>query len=154
MSDLERVAYEASLRGLDKQEQIFSELRARTGILLAASAVAASFLGQQAFERPASTVLPVLALVAFLTSIAASVYVLIAKKELTFSLAGARLYEELYAYRDDLAEVHRRLAYDLDRFWERNDAALARLLDAFRLATLALAVEVVLLVTILAGTLA
>lgn len=153
MSDLERVAYEASLRGLDKQEQVFSELRARTGILLAASAVAASFLGQQAFERPAPTVFRALALMAFLVSIAASVYVLLPKKDLTFSLAGARVFEELYPYRNDLAEVHRRLAYDLDRFWEHNDVILGRLLVAFRVAALALAAEVVLLVAILAGTL-
>jgi hypothetical protein len=43
--DLARLAYEASLRSLDKQEELLGELRSRTGLLLAASSVAASFLG-------------------------------------------------------------------------------------------------------------
>jgi hypothetical protein len=33
-----------------------------------------------------------------------------------FAEAGAGLYEGLYAVRDDMPEVYRRLAYDLDRF--------------------------------------
>jgi len=41
--ELERLAYESSLRALDKQEQLLAELRARTGLLLAASSLAASF---------------------------------------------------------------------------------------------------------------
>jgi len=61
----EQLAHEAALRRLDKQEGVLDELRARTGILLAASSLAASFLGRQAFERPASTVIAVLALLAF-----------------------------------------------------------------------------------------
>jgi len=151
--EFERLAHDAALRGLDKQEGLFSELRARTGILFAASALAASFLGQQAFEKPSSTTLTVLALAAFLISLGASMYVLFPKTDLTFSLAGSSVYEELYTYRDDLAEVHRRLAYDLDRFWESNDEVLGRLLVAFRIAAGALAAEVLLLVSLLAGTL-
>jgi hypothetical protein len=50
MSDLSRLAYEASLRSLDKQEELLGELRSRTGLLLAASSLAASFLGRPALE--------------------------------------------------------------------------------------------------------
>jgi hypothetical protein len=46
--EFEKLAYEAALRGLDKQEGLIEELRTRTGVLLAASSLAASFLGQQA----------------------------------------------------------------------------------------------------------
>jgi hypothetical protein len=43
--DLEKLAYDSALRALDKQEKVLEELRARTGILLATSSLAASFLG-------------------------------------------------------------------------------------------------------------
>lgn len=40
--EFEQLAYEAALRSLDKQERLLEELRARTGVLLAASSIAAS----------------------------------------------------------------------------------------------------------------
>lgn len=40
---------------------------------------------------------------------------------------GAKVYEQMYEFRADMAEVHRRLAYDLDRFWEANDRKLQKL---------------------------
>lgn len=153
MSDFERLAYEASLRALDKQERLLEELRARTGILLAASSLAASFLGREAFDDSGSTVFVVLALAAFAVSIAASVYILMPKRNLVFSQSGPGLYEGLYALREDLAEVHRRLAYDLYRFWEGNDAKMRNLFGAYRVAAVALVIEIVLLVAVVSGTL-
>jgi hypothetical protein len=151
-ADLAEIAYEASLRRLDKQERLLDELRARTGLLLAAASLAASFLG-----RPALDAEPVafafLALAAFATSMAASLFVLMPKKDLVFALIGSRLYEELYEFADDAAEVHRRLTYDLDRFWKSNDGILQRIFWAFRIATWALAAEVGFLLVALTGTL-
>ena len=115
--EFEKLAYEAALRGLDKQEGLLEELRARTGVLLAASSLAASFLGQQALSAPHPRALAVAALVAFVISIGASVFILLPKKNLVFAEAGAGLYEGLYAVRSDMAEVYKRLAYELDRFW-------------------------------------
>jgi len=40
--EYERLAFDAALRALDKQESVLDELRSRTGVLLAASALAAS----------------------------------------------------------------------------------------------------------------
>ena len=48
MVDLAQLAYDASLRSLDKQEELVAEIRSRTGVLLAASSLAASFLGEPA----------------------------------------------------------------------------------------------------------
>src|SRR5688572_6972204 len=114
--DFARLAYEASLRRLDKQEASLTEIRSRTGLLLAASSLAASFLGRPAFDA-GPIIVPLLALVAFTITIAASVYVLLPKSDFVFALVGSTVFEALYEFRDDLAEVHRRLAYDLDRFW-------------------------------------
>ena len=150
---LAQLSFEASLRSLDKQERLLDELRARTGLLLAASSLAISFVGRPVFQD-ADTVVLVLGLVAFAVSIAASVYVLVPKPaKFVFSLEGSAVYEQLYEFQDDLDEVYRRLTYDLDRFWEENDDVMARMLRWFQVAAAALAVEIILLLTSLSGTL-
>jgi hypothetical protein len=150
----ERLAYEAAQRALDKQERLVDELRSRTGLLLAAASLAASFLGREAFGGDPKDGLAILALAAFLLAVAASVYVLLPKGErFVFAMVGAGLYEGLYEVKDDLAEVYRRLAYDLDRFWEDNDVELQKLFRAFRLAALALSVEIVVLIAMVSDNL-
>lgn len=150
----ERLAYEAALRALDKQERLIDELRSRTGLLLAAASLAASFLGREAFAGHPKRGLAILALVAFLLAVGASVYVLLPKTgKFVFAMVGAGLYEGLYELRDDLGEVYRRLAYDLDRFWDENDVELQKLFRAFRLAALGLSAEIVILIAMVSDTL-
>ena len=95
-AEYKRLAYETALRGLDKQEELLGELCSRTGVLLAAASLAASFLGTDAFQDPSSVVLVALALVAFITSIGASVYILTPKGDLTSSQAGCRPSTKAY----------------------------------------------------------
>ena len=119
-----------------------------------AASVAASFLGREAFAGEPRDELAIVALVAFLVAVAASLNVLLPrKKQFVFALVGAGLYEGLYEVKDDLAEVYRRLAYDLDRFWDANDVELQKLVRAFRLATLALSAEIVVLVAMVSDNL-
>lgn len=117
-------------------------IEARPGILLAASSLAASFFGQTAFQNPSPRGLAITALVAFVGSIAASVFILLPKKNLVFAEAGAGLYEGLYAFRDDMPEVYRRLAYDLDLFWDSNDKKIKWLVRAYTVAASALVIEI------------
>lgn len=91
----------------------------------------------------------IVALAAFVISIGASVFILLPKKNLIFSERGAGLYEGLYAVRDDLPEVYRRLAYDLDRFWESNDRRIRWLTRAFTLAAAGLVIEILALAALL-----
>lgn len=147
--EFERLAYEAALRGLDKQEGLLEELRTRTGVLLAASSLGASFLGQQAFQDPHPQTFAIIALVAFVVSIGASVYILLPKESLFFSGAGAGLYENLYAVRNDIGEVYRRLAYELDHFWGTNDRAISTLISTYKLAAIALVLEIISLAALL-----
>jgi hypothetical protein len=135
-TDLATIAFEAATRALDKQERVLEELRSRTGVLLAASSLAAAFLGRPALDD-ARDVLAVIALLAFATSIAASVYVLLPKSTFYFALSGQYVFENLYAYRDDTAEIYRRLVYDMQRFWDTNDVVMRRHLLAFRVAAAA-----------------
>jgi hypothetical protein len=150
--EYQRLAFDAALRALDKQEALLDELRSRTGALLAASALAASFLGGEAFKDP-SPVPAAVALIAFVTSIGASVFILVPRRDgFTFSLSGPGLYEALYALRDDLAEVYRRLSYDLLGFWESNDSRLQPLFRAYRLGATGLVVEILALVGLVSGS--
>jgi hypothetical protein len=152
-NSLAQLSFDAALRSLDKQERLLEELRERTGLLLAASSLAVAFVGRPVFQEADSPVL-VLGLVAFAISIAASVYVLLPKPEkFVFSLEGSAVYEQLYEFEDDLDEVYRRLAYDLDRFWEDNDEVMTRLLRWFQVAAVALAAEIMILLASLSGTL-
>jgi hypothetical protein len=87
------------------------------------------------------------ALAAFAVSLAAGLYVLLPKTTLLFSLEGSVLYEAFLPFREDMDEIYRRLVYDLERFWEVNDRRLQRLFLAFRVSTIALGIEVALLLT-------
>ena len=147
-----RLAYDAALRALDKQESVLDELRSRTGVLLAASALAASFLGRDAFQNP-NAALAAVALAAFVASMAACVYILVPRRErFVFSISGPVLFEGLYDDRSNLGEVHRRLAYALQGFWDQNDANLQPLFRAYRFAASALVVQILALVALVSGT--
>lgn len=150
---LEELAHDAASRALDKQEAVLAEIRARTGALLAASALAASFLGREAFREPAAW-LAAVALLGFVVSVGSSVFILLPRKEqFTFALCGPALYEGLYAIRDDIGEIHRRLTYELRRLWGVNDDRLQPLFWAYRLGAAALVIEIVALVVLVSGNL-
>jgi hypothetical protein len=106
---LEQTAYELAVRALAQQEQSLTEIRARTGTLLAASSLIASFLGAQAIGRNGLNVWIVLALAAFAVSVVMSIYVLQPKAGLTFALDAPGTYEALYEVREDEEEYTRRL---------------------------------------------
>ncbi|HEX6602798.1 MAG TPA: hypothetical protein VF030_09175 [Solirubrobacterales bacterium] len=151
MAEFEKLAYEAALRSFDKQESYLEELRARTGILLAASSIGASFLGQQAFQEPNPPGLVVAALMAFVVSIGANVFILLPKQDLVFASKSATLYEQFFSVRDNLSEVYRRLTYDLGRFRKSNEAKVRRLRQAFTIAAVALVVEILAFAVLLGG---
>ena len=66
--------------------------------------------------------LAAVALAAFVASMVACVYILVPRRgKFVFSISGPVLYEGLYDEREDLGEVHRRLAYALQGFWDDND---------------------------------
>jgi hypothetical protein len=69
--------------------------------------------------------------------------------------AGLRMLDkqEHYDARNNVGEIYRRLAYDLDRIWDGNDEIVLRLLAAFRWSAAALVVEIILLLAALRGTL-
>jgi hypothetical protein len=141
---LAELAYRNSAQALVQQEAALNELRGRTGTLLAANAVTASFLGAVALDGGKLDTADGLALACFVLSLAAALYILLPRAGLRFSLSGPVLYETLYAFGDDAEEIHRRTAYWLEEFWTYNQLAIDRLYPFFSAAVVSLALELVL----------
>lgn len=139
------MAYETALRTLDRQDHLVQELRARTGVLLAASSLAISVMGHTSFDQAHSTVLAAIAVAIFFVALIASIYVLVPRRALSFSPSARVVYETLYELRNDMAEAHRHLVYELDACRVRNDRTLERLTRSCQLAGTALAIEIALL---------
>ena len=122
---LAELSYDAAVRALDLQERAAEQPRARTGTLLGASSLTASFLGAQAIQRSGGIgTLAALALIALTCSVGLCVYVLLPKRGLVFEISPSTLYESLFDIAEDKPEVHRRLAYWLEDFWQTNQVKI------------------------------
>jgi hypothetical protein len=118
---LASLSYQAAVRALDVQERGVEELRGRSGALLAAASLPASFLGAQTIRQTGGVdILAAFALSSLGISVALCVYVLLPKRRLVFSVSAPEVFETLHDLRDDEEEVHRRLIYWLDRCWSEN----------------------------------
>jgi hypothetical protein len=131
--ELERLAYEVSLKALERQENVVDELRSRTGTLLAASSLSASFLGARALDHPGATWLGLIALSLFGVSVGSAIYVLLPRTELILALKGSRIFTPDLGGQG-LAETYRRLTYWIEAFLERNESSIDRLFIFFRIA--------------------
>ena len=152
-TEIGRLAYDLSLRALNQQERTVDELRARTGTLLAASAIVVSFLGAQAIDRSGFGVLGTAALAAFVVSVVPLIYILLPKTQLRFSVKGSVLFIEGVARDEPAAETYRWLANWIEDGSYDNDAIIGRLFFWFRVAAAALVLEIVLWTVHLAGIL-
>lgn len=128
--DFEKLAYEEAVRGLDKQEGLLEALRTRTGVLMAASFVAASLLGQRAVQDPGPRSLAISALVSLVVSMGAGIFILLPKRNRAVPTA-VDFYVGSYALRGDMAATSRRLAYDIDCVWDANEKEILRLSRVF-----------------------
>ncbi len=91
MEELARLAYEASLRALNRQEDLVRELRVRTGLLLAVSPSAISLAGGTAIR--AAPVPESFAVAASLFVGAVGLVILSPQRQLEFALDGRTILE-------------------------------------------------------------
>ena len=153
VSALLELSYDAAVRTLDLQERAVEQLRSRTGTLLAASSLTASFLGAETIQHQGRLdTLVVLALVALAVSIVSCVYVLLPTEGLVFSISAPATYEALYEFGDDDDEVRRRLIYWLEEYWQANNGIIEDLGRWFAAAALALTLQLLLWLVALART--
>ena len=129
--DLERLAFDLSLRALGQQEKVLEELRARTGTLLTAAALVTSFLGAGAL-RDTHRGLALGGFAFAVASILVSVYVLSPKNEFDFALSGPAVYEHFTEADASLADTHRTIAYWNQTAWESNQIVIDNLIGWFR----------------------
>jgi hypothetical protein len=142
--DLAELGYDLSRQALQQQEAALDELRSRTGTLLTANALVASFLGSRALISGGTDWLDVLGLVAAVASIVGSVYVLLPKRNLRFVLDGASVYEYFVEADSDLPEAHRAIAYWNRYVCDANQTSIDRIVRWFRWACVMLIAAVVL----------
>ena len=149
------LAYQEGVRRLDHQESSVDELRSRSGTLLAAAALAASFLGSAAIPDGQPWTTPVcVGLVAFVATIGACLLVLWPRHDWHFvnnptMVIGDYVEAEPPA---GIAEIHRELALHAESNATHNDKKLRWLYWAFDAAALGLLVQVLAwLVAILGG---
>jgi hypothetical protein len=92
---LEEIAYEAGRAALADQETLVSGVRQRTGTLLAAHALVASFLGATTIRATGFDVWAWLAVIALVLGLVVA-GILLAPWELKFAVDARQLYDELY----------------------------------------------------------
>lgn len=103
---------------------------ARTGSLLAAAALSASFLGVKAVERAGLSIPVVFAIVALVGTIGLCIYVL-TPRQMAFAIDAATLYEMLPADIDDRL-VHLHLVAQLEAVRADNEPLVDALDARFR----------------------
>jgi hypothetical protein len=143
-SDVHELGFDLSLRSLTQQEAALNELRGRTGTLLAASSLVASFLGGRAVAAAGHGWLTVAGFAAFGASLVASGYVLWPKPGLIFALRGSVLDSTESDDAGGLPETHRRLAAWIEQFIDANATIIDQLFWGYRIATVAVFAEVAL----------
>jgi hypothetical protein len=92
---LEEIAYEAGRDALADQEALVAGVRQRTGTLLAAHALVASFLGATTIRETGFEAWEWIALTALVLGLVAAA-VLLAPWNLKFAVDAQQLYDELY----------------------------------------------------------
>jgi hypothetical protein len=143
-----RLAYEASVRAIDDQAKVLDDLRSRSGTLLAASALVASFLGSRALAAANG-----IEVVSF-NGLAVGAFVLLAVLALIIlwpfrfgsDLSAAEVIEIIDSRADNepvtAAEAYRELALQLERTYDLNAVKARLMFWLLRAAILALVCEV------------
>ena len=135
------LVYEQAQKALEKQERQVSELRQRTGTLLAAATLTASFFGAGALARDAASAPVIVAGLALAVTVLSGLYALYPHR-LDFAADARSVYAQLARDRDDPERALMRLAFLLRDGRALNGRVVDRLGRCLGLATLALVVQV------------
>jgi hypothetical protein len=123
---LERLAFDLSVRALQRQERVVEELRARTRTLLSAGAFVASLLGIRG-----SGVLAVAGPASAVATICVGVSILLPNRRLEFTTSGTVVFEHFTRVDLGIREAYRALAYWNDSVWDVNKRIITRLTTRF-----------------------
>jgi hypothetical protein len=139
------MAYLEAMRSISQQQQVLNELRARTGILIAVSAISTSFLGAQAFTQNRSPgVWWWAAVVSFALTSGCAVSVLWPRRNWLFGSYAATIIND-WLDRDDapsIDQMHLQRAVYLQDDYDQNRTKLTRLFYLFAITSGFLIVEI------------
>lgn len=122
VDSVEALAYEQSRRAIEQQATTLNELRARTGGLLTAASLVASFLAAQAIDRSGFDALAVIATLAFVGVLGLCMSVLWPNREAwRFRLRATPLLEDFDPSTGrTIADMQRHLATCMEAHWNDN----------------------------------
>jgi hypothetical protein len=140
-SSLDEIIYEQAQRALEQQERQVNELRQRTGTLLAAAALTASFFGAAAVGHDGIVAPVILAAVALAVTVLSGLYVLYPHR-LEFSADARRLYDHLAGDQEHPDSLLIRVAFGLRDTRERNGGVVDRLAGCLAVAAIALVLQI------------
>ncbi len=131
MCTLEEITYDAGRHALADQESLVAGIRQRTGTLLAAHAIVASFLGGATLRDQGSSVLSWIALASLVLGLAVAA-ILLAPWRLYFAVDAHDLYDKLrdQAISERLSETFDWLAlagFAHQEVYEENSANVRRM---------------------------
>lgn len=138
----QELALAESIRAIELQSRSLDELRTRTGVLIAATSVVASFLGSEALKTTAFGPLTGLALVSFGVGLVACLAVLW-PREWRFALGASILLEDWAdePRSGDAQAMSAFIAKTLERNWLTNKTHIDKMLILFEVAVGALGME-------------
>jgi len=140
------LAYEEAKRALDAQESVVNELRTRSGILIAAAAIATSFFGGRALEDGDVAAAGWVAIACFAVVGASVLAVLWPRTDWSFTVNAERFIGTYVESEDGplpLPAIHRDLALHMSASYVANARQLRVLTVAFRIGAIFLVGEVV-----------
>lgn len=136
------LTYDLSVRSLNQQEGALNELRSRTGVLLAATAIAIALLGARALDDGARTALDLGGVTLAVVSFLLSVFILAPKSRYVVMVDAAAVHEYFTQQQVDASEAMETLVYSNREVWEENQAIIDGLVRAFRWSCLTLVTAV------------
>jgi hypothetical protein len=138
-----RLAFDESVRALNLQSSVLDDLRARTGILLSATSLTATFVGARALDEGFAT-WSCIALGFFVATGGFCLGVLWPRGEWGFTFNAKTIIDGYVSSKEPatLDEMHVEFAQINQENWRTNDERLKWLFWSFRLAVLTLVLQV------------
>ena len=148
------LAFEEAKRALDDQEGVLNELHTRGATLIAAAALVTSFFGGQVLRGGHVPTFGWIALAFFVVLAGAVLVVLWPRRDWEFEISPADLIgtylEPMSGSATPIPEVHRDLALHMGNAAAANRRVMKIMFGAFRVGTIALVLEVLAWVILLA----
>jgi hypothetical protein len=129
---LAELGYDLAQRALDQQERVLDDLRTRTGTLLTATALVATFLGGRVLDSGTNKVLALTGAAFAIGCIVLCVLALAPRRGVYAAVSGSGVRRRLVERDKGIEDAYVDLADWLEGVWRSNQVIIQRLVVAFR----------------------